>query len=570
MAFISRACRLLFLIVYIVSFTDGLVIEPAFNDELNQFVAKTMKCQHIPGLTLSIVKGDETWSRGYGIKDLAGERKVDNSTLFGIGSVSKSFTMVLVGILLKEKSMTWTTKVSDILGPEYEFIDEIRTKETTVRDLLSHRTGLARLDIGLLAGYKEDQISRKTFSKKLKHLPEAFPFRDRFLYNNHLYTLLGHIAEVLGNDSWENLLKSRVFDPLGMTSTRLMLEPEDVLQSDNALPLIYKDGVFKNGTSKLYHLFPTEPAGAILSNGEDMAKYMRFNLNNGKTDSGVQLIDEKMFPQAFITTTPTSDQSFLNGAFLTEPDFPVSDTPMGYGYAWFTSSYRGNERIWHSGGLLSYITYLWLYPELKIGIFASANGPGYGSFAGNAEKSILYYVSDYLLNKSAWINETTTCEFPTFWRDIPTNSTPGEVAVDLPSPSEYVGSYGTFYLPAIEVTVNPDDDKSLRFQMNRCGGLLHSTPDKDRFLMEVTSPYELMMVFIDKNNATSFVNATFQRSGNTVNAIEFQYEVKVLYEKGLDVTNTSDIVPTTSTATPIFGESHFRLISFCLINLLMW
>ncbi|KAL4230949.1 hypothetical protein ACF0H5_011322 [Mactra antiquata] len=548
MAFISRTCRILFLIIYLVCSTHGFVIGPTFQGKLKKFVERTMDCQHIPGLTLSIVKGDETWSRGFGIKDLFGERKVDDTTLFGIGSVSKSFTMVLVGILLKENGMTWTTKVSDILGPEYEFIDELRTKETTVRDLLSHRTGLARLDIGLMAGFKDDQISRETYVKKLKHLPEVLPFRDRFLYNNNLYIMLGHIAEVLGNDSWENLLKSRILDPLGMTSTRIMLEPEDVLQSNNALPLIYKDGAFKNGTSNLYKIFPTEPAGAILSNGVDMAKYMRFNLNNGKTDDGVQLIDERMLPQAFITTTPTSSRSFLNSLFLTEPDFPVSDTPMGYGYAWLTSSYRGNERVWHSGGFYSYVTYLWMYPELKIGIFVSVNGPGYGSFAGNAERSILYYVSDYLLNKPAWINETTTCEFPNFWRDIPTYSMPGEVSVDLSSPSEYVGSFGTFYLPAIDVSVNPDDNTSLKFKMNKCEGLLHSTTDKDRFLMEVTAPFELKMTFVDKNNATSFVNAMFKRSGNAVNAIELQFEVKVLYEKGLDVTNTSDITLPNNTA----------------------
>ncbi|XP_045206832.2 gigasin-6-like [Mercenaria mercenaria] len=201
--------------------------------------------------------------------------------------------MVLLGVLLTEKGLDWNAKVQDILGSNYEFIDEYRSNETTLRDMLSHRTGLARLDIGLLAGYPTG-LTREKLSQKIKHLPQKRPFRDTFLYNNVLFMVLGLVAEKLGNDTWENLVTSKVLQPIGITSTRILREPKDVLEDGVAKPYIFKDNQFQNGSVELYSLHLLEPAGAILSTGEDMAKYMRFNLNDGVTDYGDSLIDRKL------------------------------------------------------------------------------------------------------------------------------------------------------------------------------------------------------------------------------------------------------------------------------------
>ncbi|XP_060560761.1 uncharacterized protein LOC132720615 [Ruditapes philippinarum] len=524
----------MFLCILKQSYSDN-IFDEAFEQDLERFVEKTMECRHIPGLTLSVVKDSKIWAKGYGTADFSNGRMVDNTTLFGIGSVTKSFTMVLLGILLTEKGLDWDTKVHDILGSDYEFIDEYRSKETTLRDLLSHRTGLARLDIGLFSGFPKS-LSRAQLSMKMKYLPQLLPFRDRFLYNNFMFMYLGHIAEKLGEDTWENLLKSKVLLPIGMTSTQVLKQPEDVLKDNVAKPYIFNDNEFQNGTLDIYSIYPAEPAGAILSTGEDMAKYLRFHLKDGTTEDGKTLLNPILLFEAYTATTPTVDKSFLDSYYLTRPEFPISETPQGYGHAWFSATYRGYRKIWHSGGLFSYITQAWFFPDINAGVFASVNGPALAGLPGYALRTIMYYITDKLIGEDPWLNETTTCEFPDLWRNITTNSTAPEPFGKLENPSEYTGIYGSYFLPALTISTKPGDDSSLLIQMNRLGGVLHSTQDKDRFLMEITSPWEYMTAFIDGNNNTVFVNSTFIRNKDgEVRSIEFKYEVKTVYTKDITI-----------------------------------
>lgn len=111
-------------------------------------------------------------------------------------------------------------KVSSILGPGYEFTDSYITNELILRDLLSHRTGLARLDFGTTCGIPRT-VSRSSFCKSLKHLSEEFPIRDQYLYNNYRFMMLGHVTEVLGGQFYEKLMRSKLFQPIGLNDTSL-------------------------------------------------------------------------------------------------------------------------------------------------------------------------------------------------------------------------------------------------------------------------------------------------------------------------------------------------------------
>ncbi|XP_060579581.1 gigasin-6-like isoform X2 [Ruditapes philippinarum] len=343
------------------------IFDHTFIQDLDRFIQKTMVCRYIPGLTISVVKDSKTWTKSYGTADFSNGRMVDNSTQFVIGSIGKSFTMVLLGILLTEKGLNWNTKVHDLLGPKYEFIDKYRSKEMTLKDMLSHRTGLAALPIVLDAGYPES-VTRKQLSLKMKHLPQLFSFRDGFVYNNFMYMYLGHISDKLGGDTWENLLQSKVFLPIGMTSTQVLKQPEDLLKDKVAKPYIFRNNEFQNGTLNIYSIHPLEPAGAIISTWVDMAKYIRFNLNNGTTEDGKTLLNRALLNEAFTATTPTVNSPFLNSNTLTRPEFPVSDTIIGSGYGWRSAAYRGFRKIWHAGGLFSYVSDVWMFPEINAGL----------------------------------------------------------------------------------------------------------------------------------------------------------------------------------------------------------
>ena len=176
------------------------------------------------------------------------------------------------------------------------------------------------------------------------------------------------------------------------------------------------------------------------------------------------------------------------------------------------------------------------YLCLLLGIYASVNGPGFGKSPGYALRTILYYISDKLIGEDAWLNQTTTCDFPGLWRNTTTNSTPSEPFGKIENPSEYTGIYGSYFLPALNISAKPGDDSALLFQMSRLGGLLHSTQDKDRFLMEVTTSWEYMKSFKDANDKSILVNSTFQRNEDgEVRSIELEYEVKVVYSKDISI-----------------------------------
>jgi hypothetical protein len=148
----------------------------------------------------------------------------------------------------------------------------------------------------------------------------------------------------------------------------------------------------------------------------------------------------------------------------------------------------------------------------------------------------MYYISDKLIGEDPWLNETTTCEFPHLWRNITTNSTPQEPLGIIDNPSEYIGIYGNIILPSLNVSTKPGDRSKLLFQMNRIGGVLHSTQDKDRFLMEIKNPREYMLNSLNVNNDTVMINTTFLRNqGGEVSSVELQYDVKVVYTKGITI-----------------------------------
>ncbi|XP_052278708.1 uncharacterized protein LOC127877099 isoform X2 [Dreissena polymorpha] len=522
---------------------SGSVFDVITITEIEQLVRKSLECRHVPGMTLSVVKGDDVWARGFGSADISAGVPVDNSTLFAIGSVTKSFTMVLLGILLTEKKLDWTAKVMDILGPEYGFVDEYRTRESTLKDLLSHRTGVDSIDVGILAGYPKT-VTREQLCKNMKMVPERMPFRDTFIYNNFMYMLLGHVAEKLGGDTWENLVTSRVLKPIGMTSTKLMLDPVDVYEKKAARPYTYKDGIFQNGTKELYTIHPLEPAGAILSNGVDMAKYIRFIINMGKTDKGEQLLDSALLTLSLISVIPRNDD-VTKKMSLTRPEFPVSDLHLGYGQAWVEAFYRGYRRIWHSGGLFSYITLLWIFPEQKFGLFASTNGPGLSESQSTAMRTTFYHVADCLLGLEPWINITTSCTFPEPWRTAnDTDSSTVEDAVVLTNAKKYEGFYISPYVSGIRVEEDDTSNTSMRFRMGNMGGALYATVDKDRFLMEIRTPWELSVMFIDQNNVTLKTNVTFLWTGDHVNTLQAHFPVPVNFTRrthaGEAATNACD------------------------------
>ena len=123
--------------------------------------------------------------------------------------------------------------------------------------LYSYRSFKHPYIIYVLVKFYEDgtllfKCMRVFIYRKLKFLPSKMPIRDGFLYNNYMYMLLGHVTEILGKDTWENLVISKIIRPLGMNSTRILKVPDDIMEADIAKPYIYTNDTFQNGTQEIY------------------------------------------------------------------------------------------------------------------------------------------------------------------------------------------------------------------------------------------------------------------------------------------------------------------------------
>ncbi|CAH1265023.1 Hypp3108 [Branchiostoma lanceolatum] len=201
--------------------------------DLDTFIQNLMTCESRPvvGLTVSVVKDGQTiFAKGFGQRDLQTGQAVDNRTLFGVGSISKSFTSALLASILGEREdVSWDTVLTDILGPSFRFRDQFRTEEATLRDLLAHKMGLESLGLALDVG---QDIDRAELARQIRYYRQVYPFRTRWHYNNFMYTLAGHVAEKLTGKPYETLLRERLLQPLDMEDTVYLA---DTLEEDGFL-----------------------------------------------------------------------------------------------------------------------------------------------------------------------------------------------------------------------------------------------------------------------------------------------------------------------------------------------
>lgn len=182
----------------------------------------------------------------------------------------------------------------------------------------------------------------------------------------------------------------------------------------------------------------------------------------------------------------------------------------------------------HSGGLYSYISLLWTFPDMGVGIFASVNGPGYGLLSTFHNALSFSYISDYLLGLEPWLNSTTACTFPKPWQNgTSTASEVKETPSHVDNFTDYEGSYGNHLFADAEVYSNTS---SLYLNSNHIHGILHPSTEQDKFQFEITYPWE----FSPHDNNTQRPNITFNRDQTTgmVNALTVQLEVGLKYFKG--------------------------------------
>jgi CubicO group peptidase (beta-lactamase class C family) len=325
------------------------------------YVTAAMRDWKVPGLAIAIVRNDSIiHMRGYGTRTTGVNEPVDEHTIFAVGSTSKAFTATLIGMLGDEGKLRWDDAAHQHL-PALELYDAYVSKELTVRDLLTHRSGLVRGD---LVWYATD-YDRRDILRRVRHLKPTWSVRSRFGYQNIMYLAAGEIASTVTGKSWDDLVRERIFTPLGMsetnTSTLALARLRNVAtphaEIDDTLRVVPWHNIDNIG-----------PAGSINSSASDMIKWVRMQLNGGKvgTTSIVTAgtLAETHSPQMVVPLSADARQ--LN---------PYTHL-MSYGIGWFIQDYRGRELRQHGGNIDGMSAMVAVLPEEKIGLVVLSNANG--------------------------------------------------------------------------------------------------------------------------------------------------------------------------------------------------
>ncbi|GAB3952293.1 serine hydrolase [Spirosoma harenae] len=336
--------------------------QPISSAQIDELVQRTLTTFDVPGIAVAVVKdGKVIHSKGYGVRSLRTREKVDENTLFGIASNSKAFTSAALGILIDEGKLKWDDKVIDYI-PEFRMYNGYVTEEFTIRDLLTHRSGLGLGAGDLMFWPDSSNFTMKDVIHNLRYLKPVSGFRTKYDYDNLLYMVAGEVIERVSGKSWEVFVEDRIMKPLDMTRSAgtysRLTDKVNVIDAhapvNGKVQVISRD-MFRFGNS----------AGGINSSVADMSKWVIMQLNNGKYGANQQLFSEKVHndmwaPQTILPVNPT-------------PIPPYNTHFSAYGLGWGLSDVKGYKQVTHTGGLAGMVTQVMLFPELQLGIIVFTN-----------------------------------------------------------------------------------------------------------------------------------------------------------------------------------------------------
>jgi CubicO group peptidase (beta-lactamase class C family) len=323
---------------------------------------KLLEIWDVAGFAVAVVEKDKiVYSKGFGYRDYENKVPVTPNTLFAIGSSSKAFTSGLLGILKEDGKLTFEDSPIKHI-PELRFKNAEMNELITIRDIMTHRTGLPRHDI---SWYLFSTNSRDSLMQRIAYQEPFAKVRERWYYNNFMFLTQGVIAERITGKSWEENIESHFFQPLEMKTSSTVI---DGLKNGKDASFGYEvknDSVIKK--MDYYDIAAMGPAGSINSSVTEMSNWVMTWINGGKF-KGKQILPESYVKEAM------SSQMVMSGGV---PDKEFPDLHMSsYGYGWMVSSYKGHYRVEHGGNIDGFSANVSFFPSDSIGIVVLANQNG--------------------------------------------------------------------------------------------------------------------------------------------------------------------------------------------------
>lgn len=418
---------------------------PTFKKQLpkvDQYMQQLMTDWEVAGSAVAIMYKDKViFSKGYGYRDVANKLPVTTKTLFGIASNTKLFTAMTTAMLHVDKKLDLDKPVRTYM-PELHFATGELDEKLTLRDMLSHRSGVPRWD-GVWSG---SGYSLQEILDRLQYMTPTLGFREGYLYNNNMYATAGAVAAKVNGTTWEQLVQSRIFDPLEMKLSTFSFE-EAGKRGEFA-----KDYLVGRVDKKLKEYGPDShcdcwaPAAAIVSNVEDLSNWIVAQINGGKFKGKnviqPEAIAETMKPNNIASRELTYDEVFYGM----------------YGLGRQTTDYKGHVYVSHGGVISGYRSTIAVLPKDSIGIIVLTNTAQGSPMASAAA----FGITDRLLQleESPWTTkikvENKKREDKT-WRELDSLKS---LQVKDTKPShplaDYVGSYEHKAYDKIEILLEGD------------------------------------------------------------------------------------------------------------------
>lgn len=345
-------------------------------DSIRTTAEETLDAFNIPGLAVVAVKdGEVILAEGFGVRDIKTGEPVNAHTLFGIASNTKAFTAAAMATLVEQGKLNWDDKVIDYI-PEFRLADPAITQSLTIRDILSHRSGLG-LGAGDLMIWPNTDKSTNEIIAGLAKVPIEHGLRERFAYNNLMFLTAGEVIHRVTGMPYRQYIEETFFEPLNMDDSVIGFSHIPESNNNVAVGTIEMNGEL--------HRFPLDfledfsAAGAMASNVDDLSNWLITQLQGGESPSGERIFSETSQQAMWQLTTPLS----------TSPEAAKEGTYFGgYGMGWFLKDYQGVKRVYHSGGILGMLSLTTLIPEKNFGMVVLSNQQAFGGLTAITEEAL--------------------------------------------------------------------------------------------------------------------------------------------------------------------------------------
>jgi CubicO group peptidase (beta-lactamase class C family) len=459
-------------------------------DILDQYYKRAVKEWNVPGMAVAITTPNgQLFAKGYGITDITTKQAVNEHTLFAVASNTKAFTAAALALLVEQKKLNWNDKVRKHL-PWFELYDPWVSDQMTVRDLLTHRSGLKTFSGDLI--WYASKYSRREVIEKARYLKPVFGFREQFGYSNILYIAAGELIPEITGQSWDEFVRQNLMIPLEMN--RSTLHVSLLASIDNvAQPHTYVDGQLKQ--IPWVDWDNVGPAGSLISSASEMANWLQMHLAQGNFN-GRQIMraESVRAMQEAVTPLPVSK------AFSER--FPSTQF-RAYGLGWSLFNYMGRKIITHNGGYDGMISQTVLIPEQGLGFVILTNS------LSNMYYPLMYKTLDILLDVSEqrdWSSEHLAQHRINEEKKKEERSIIAASRVKNTKPSlqlnEYEGFYGSKVYDSIQVYRK---DGQLRLQMMKTPEFLaklthwHYDTFEMEFLTQPSLPRGFVTFELDRN-----------------------------------------------------------------------